>query len=256
MTPNSSLRYFTELLVLYWYLSAIWVNRSMSKNKDLAGERMGRLVVIKLTRREKRDATHYRSYWECKCDCGTVKEISQDSLSGGHSNSCGCLKRELCSERMITHGKTGSPEFKIWSGIKKRCFQKSSSGFHKYGARGITMCDRWRDSFENFLADMGEKKNGMTIERIDNNGNYEPSNCRWATALEQGQNKRNTIRIDHDGKSYSLRFFAGIFGVDYKRLHELYRTKGMPLNLAIEKARSSKSIPATVNGTTYKLRPA
>jgi hypothetical protein len=156
-----------------------------------------------------------------------------DGLVSGNTRSCGCLKRD--NPAGITHGQTGSATNKIWSGMKKRYYQTNSSVYYKYGGRGIRMCDRWlgRDGFKNFLSDMGEKPDGLTIERIDNNGNYEPGNCRWATLSEQANNKRSNVMVS---ESENLTQCAARLSLNYKRLHKLHRMKGLPIEEAIRRA--------------------
>ncbi len=197
--------------------------------------RFGRLVVQMVTRRVKPDPKHIRTYWLCLCDCGAQKEIVADSLLGGHSNSCGCLFREVNAIR--THGLSDTPTYKIWCGIKKRCYQKQSSVYYKYGGRGIRMCARWKNDFETFLEDMGERPAGLTIERKDVNGNYEPGNCTWVTSFKQASNRRNTVRAY---PNESLSETARRVGVNYKYLHKLYRVFGLSIEEAIKKALSSR----------------
>lgn len=199
---------------------------------DLKGQRFGRLLVLSRGKVLHPDATHYRMYWKCRCDCGTEKEIVQDSLLN-RVKSCGCLKREQTVLRMTTHGKTRSETWKIWVGMRKRCYSTKSSGYLKYGSRGIQMCARWRNSFENFLTDMGERPTAMTIERIDNEKDYSPDNCRWATLLDQASNRRDTVRV-FDGES--LAQCARRLGLKYKSLHNWHRIHGLPIEEAILKA--------------------
>jgi hypothetical protein len=132
--------------------------------------------------------------------------------------------------RTRTHGLTGTATYKIWSGIKKRCFQKNAEVYAKYGARGISMCPTWQKSFNQFLLDMGPRPEGLTIERKDNNGNYEPGNCIWTTPLAQASNKRNTV-CGRAGES--LAQTARREGVSYKYLHKLFRIKKFTIEAAI-----------------------
>lgn len=163
--------------------------------KDLTGLKLGLLTAEKIVY-----AKNGKNYWLCKCDCGNTKEIRAASLLNGSSKSCGCLHKSLISGENhynYKHGKAHSIEHIIWCNIKQRCLNSKSTFFHHYGGRGITMCDRWRDSFENFLEDMGKRPGPkLSIDRIDVNGNYEPSNCKWSTQSEQMRNirmlKRNT----------------------------------------------------------------
>lgn len=150
----------------------------------IAGQRFGLLTAEFMLPR-----TGKRTMWSCRCDCGQSCVARGAELVRGHKTNCGCATLRLQREQATKHGMTRTPEYKTWSMMIHRCTCPSAVGFHKYGARGITVCDRWRTSFENFFADMGPRPAGMSIDRIDSRGNYEPANCRWATIEEQNRNR-------------------------------------------------------------------
>lgn len=150
--------------------------------------------------------------------------MSAANLRSGASQSCGCLHRERASAAKTTHGLSGTPEYEIWQAMLKRC-APGSPRYESYGDRGITVCERWRDSFENFLADMGPrpkgKRNGraiFSIDRIDNERGYEPGNCRWTTATPQARNARSNVEITHGGVTLCLSAWAERLGVSYSTL--------------------------------------
>ena len=178
----------------------------MSKIRDLTGKRFGRLFVISISHTKK------CAYWHCRCDCGITKIIPSSSLVTGRTRSCGCLKLDANT----THGLTGSAEWVVWQAMNARCNCTKAGNFHLYGGRGIEVCERWK-SFDNFLSDMGNRPEGMTLDRIDVNGNYCPENCRWATQSQQNRNKRNTKRFLFDGEMLCLIEIAERTGINYDR---------------------------------------
>ena len=152
----------------------------------------------------------------CRCDCGIEKAVNYSNLRRGLTKSCGCLWIEIARSQS-THGETRghrvSPEYTAWAGMKDRCFRVTSPKFGDYGGRGITVCDRWRDSYEDFLADMGRRPSSKhSLDRIDVNGNYEPNNVRWATDHEQSRNKRNNVMLTVRGEQKVLRDWAAQLG--------------------------------------------
>lgn len=185
----------------------------MNRIKDLTNSRFGRLLVIKYaySRRKK-------VYWECLCDCGNIKEIQGTDLKSGKTLSCGCLHKEVLSKR-VKHGyarrfNQNDPLYVAWKNMKLRCLNHSFSGWKDYGGRGIKVCERWLNSFENFAFDMGEHPGkGYSLERIDNNGNYTPENCKWATRTEQGRNRRANTLLTYQGETLPISAWAERIGV-------------------------------------------
>lgn len=160
----------------------------MSQFIDLTGQVLGRWTIVGRHSVRSFQCGTTSIAWACRCSCGTEKVVQGSNLRSGHSQSCGCLMREV----VTTHGRYLTRQYRAWSGMIARCHSPKNGGFKHYGGRGISVCKRWR-SFENFLADMGERPGPKhSIDRIDTNGNYEPENCRWATNAEQQLNKRTT----------------------------------------------------------------
>jgi hypothetical protein len=162
--------------------------------KDLTGMLFGRLVVLQQAEDHVKPNRKKAAKWLCRCSCGSaVFGVLQDRLIAGSTLSCGCLQKERTIEANKRHGGRETKEYEIWSSMIKRCFNKNSKSYDNYGGRGITVCDGWVSSFEAFYEDMGPCLHGMTLDRINVNSNYCKENCRWATASEQGYNKRRYV---------------------------------------------------------------
>lgn len=163
----------------------------MGRRAKIEGGRFGRLTIIEFVETRQSNA-----YWRCACDCGGTAIVSTCHLRGGHTQSCGCLQAERTSKAKKTHGHSGNhtptPTYRSWQMMKHRCEDTTAINYSRYGGRGISVCARWQ-KFENFLADMGERPRGMSLDRHpNNNGNYEPGNCRWATPSQQARNRRSS----------------------------------------------------------------
>lgn len=188
--------------------------------KDLTGQKFGRLTVISRSEPHISKGGFVIVQWNCQCECGKICTVKSQSLTTGKTKSCGCLARELTSKRSRTHNKTHSRLFNIWSNMKGRCYNKNNQKYYRYGARNITICDEWKDNFETFYE--WSMNNGyaddLSIDRINNDGNYEPSNCKWATNIEQANNKSINHFIEYNGESHTLAEWARIKGLSYKSL--------------------------------------
>jgi hypothetical protein len=175
--------------------------------KDRTGQVFGQWTVIADTGKTKGGSSVYL----VQCSCGNTRDIQVKRLTSGRSKSCGCYRTHWpdCPRK---HGKAGTATWKSWQGMLNRCRNANMKCYPKYGGRGIEVCERWH-VFENFLADMGERPNGMTLDRIDGNGNYEPNNCRWATYSQQNRNKRDSVWIFFNGDIRTLDEISSITGV-------------------------------------------
>jgi len=194
----------------------------MPRLVDLTGHRIGRLTI----KGRNHEKPHGPVMWDCVCDCGTELVRGAKTIRGRGIASCGCYNRELSTKRFGSHGLSQTPEYKIWLGMKARCYSPSSAAYYKYGARGIVVCERWR-IFETFLADMGKRPSPRhTLDRIDGTKGYEPGNCRWATPQQQQLNLKNNVRIEFDGKSLTAGQWSRIVGLDEKTITSRYRQLG------------------------------
>lgn len=182
-----------------------------TKVDAMIGRKFGRLTV---------EAYHSHGAgrmlkYTCRCECGGMAICYGNNLRTGTSKSCGCLQKERTSAARTTHGKRHTRVWQAWMSMKNRCYTTSAPGYKNYGGRGISVCERWRHSFENFYADMGEQPTTKhTLERLDTNGNYEPENCEWATYTKQARNKRSNRMVDLHGDRRCLAEWIELLGLD------------------------------------------
>lgn len=186
---------------------------------DLTGKVFGRWTVDGESHKKKSMV-----YWHCTCDCGSKRVVFGADLKRGMSKSCGCLARELLSAKSSTHGLSEHKAYRSWIEMKSRCLNPENTGFKDYGGRGIIICPEW-DTFEGFWRDMGDTwQEGLSIDRMDTNGNYEPSNCKWSTPKEQGNNRRTNVMVTlSDGRCMTLTQAAEEHGVDRRAVYARIR---------------------------------
>jgi hypothetical protein len=190
------------------------------KKQELAGRRFERLTVISRAT----VMQGYNSMWNCICDCGQQRLVRGSHLISGAIKSCGCLSREKSAVLHFVHGSHGTPTYRSWLRMRGRCYDPKNNEFHNYGARGIKVCDAWRWSFSEFLKDMGERPSlHHSIDRINGNLDYDKSNCRWATASEQQNNKRTNHLLTLDGVTLTLRQWERKMGLGRGRIGDRLR---------------------------------
>jgi len=187
--------------------------------KDWVGQRFGRLTVTGRGKPVKRRGkSHSRSTVVCRCDCGAISEFLVDDLKSGKRQSCGCARIEGLRERTTTHGMSQSPEYNTWAGMIQRCTNPKDPEFKNYGARGVKVCDSWREDFNAFYSDMGPKPEGTSLDRADNDGNYEPENCHWVNNITQASNKRSNKRYTLGKLDFTASEWSRLTGVPAKEI--------------------------------------
>lgn len=214
------------------------------KKIDIFGQRFGRLTVLALSETSNRG----RARWTCKCDCGNLKVIESQALRRGKVVSCGCFRAEVLASSGHKHGQHGTGAWNSWQDMRKRCTNPKSTAYADYGGRGIEVCPQW-STFEGFHADMGNRPAGMTLERKDVNGNYEPGNCVWIPQAEQVNNRRVTVRVTLDGEELALSVACKRLGLSYSRTRERMKRLGWAFERAIAE-------PKKINGTIYATEDA
>lgn len=200
----------------------------MNSRFDLSGKQFGRLTVL----RHIGSSPNRGLIWECRCLCGNVIQTTAKVLRSGESQSCGCLNRERTIKTHTKHGLARTPAYKSYVTMLDRCYRANHRSYSKYGGKGITVCESWRNGVENFVRDMGPRPSlKHSLDRIDPNGNYGPSNCRWATATEQQRNRRDTLTLTFKDQSLPLAEWAERYRLPANTLHGRIK-----LGWSIEKA--------------------
>ncbi len=198
----------------------------MQKQHNISGNKYGRLTAVGPAGKTKSRSI----IWQCICDCGTITHVPISSLRSGHTKSCGCLGIDRRRDANIKHGQSNSEEYKIWASMIQRCTKN-----RPYGINGISVCQRWKGSFENFFADMGQRPSANhSIDRIDNTGNYEPANCRWADAKTQANNTKRNVWLTHNGVKKTVAQWSRELGIAYTTINNRL-ARGVAPGLALIK---------------------
>ena len=234
-------------------------NIKLRRRRDLTGQKFGRLIVLEAGQKR---TPNRGMYWLCECECGSINEVAAQALVKGSVVSCGCYHREVVSGK-IKHGHNRrhskkSPTYITWTKMNDRCNNPLVREYKWYGGRGISVCKRWR-SFVNFLSDMGERPEGKTLDRINPNGNYNKTNCRWAAPLEQANNTRRNQFLQHDSQVKTIAEWARVLNLNYDTLYRRVR-KGATLSdaqifsnvLFRGKRKSSANLPIGLKLNIFK----
>lgn len=200
----------------------------MNKLKVVEGENFGRLTVLKEAFYKTDGSRYPRTYVTCKCDCGNIKDMPYCRIRNGTIFSCGCYNKEVTKALLQTHKMSNTKLYYVYREMIQRCCNPNNKGYKNYGGRGISICEDWRRDFINFYkwAISNGYEEGLSIDRIDVDGNYEPSNCRWATAVQQSNNLRNNVIINYKGHCGTIAEVARALGIKYGVLYmRLFRSK-------------------------------
>ncbi len=205
-------------------------SRSRQIGKDETGKRYTRLLVLEHVGSDK----HHNKVYRCQCDCGELRNVSGNDLRTGNTKSCGCLSRENSAKRLIKHGLADTPEYLAWRALRNRCYREKDEHFARYGGRGITVCDEWKDDFATFYAHVGPRPSPLhSIHRVENNKNYEPGNVVWATKEEQANLRSTSHFIEYRGQRKTIAQWAREVGLGERTIW--YRLRhGWTTELALE----------------------
>jgi hypothetical protein len=217
------------------------------KPPNILGQRFGRLVVLE----RKGSDIFSKALWECKCDCGKTTQTTTSLLRSGKTKSCGCLVIDSGKAR-ATHGMSRTNDYAIWAGMLDRCYNDKSASYPRYGGRGITVCDAWRESFETFHKDMGPRPSiNHSIDRRKNNEGYHPDNCHWTTPIEQSNNRERTLFFEKDGETKSLMQWCTQLNLKYSLIYHRIKVLGWAFHEAIQPI---EHLSITYQGDTMILK--
>lgn len=210
----------------------------MRKN-DITGQRFGKLVAVKSIYNKEKKIT----LWECKCDCGNTCFVRANRLVHNRTKSCGCLRNDSNKARITTHGMSNTKVYNTWHSMKARCYNPTNHNYDHYGKRGISVCDEWRDSFEAFYewAMANGYQESLSLDRIDNDGNYCPQNCRWTTTKVQNNNRGVSLNITYDGRTQNLSEWCKELNLPYIRIYQRVVKYGYTFEEAITEPSHNRS---------------
>ena len=220
----------------------------MRPRKNLTNQVFGKLTVV-----EYAHSKNGTTYWECACECGKNVVVCVGSLTGGRTKSCGCLQKQKVREINTIHGDNyRTKEYRAWKNMRERCRNPKNRMYPHYGERGISVCNEW-ENYKTFLSDMGRAPSPQhSLDRIDNNGNYEPTNCRWATRQEQAQNKQNNHNVWYKGELLPLTTICDLYGVSYSLVYKRVLL-GWDIDTAIKQP--SRKILSKIKIDWFKNQP-
>lgn len=230
----------------------------MSQKIDITNNRFGKLVAIKeVEPRISPSGKVFRRYL-CQCDCGNTTIATMEHLKSGHTKSCGCYKHEWTKQNCVKHGQTGSRLYQIYQHMKERCYKQDNKSYHRYGGRNITICEEWLgdNGFQHFFdwAIANGYNDTLTIDRIDNDGNYEPSNCRWATREQQMNNVSYNVRLTYNGETHTIAEWSKITGIDQDTIQSRNKYHDMSIEEVLFKEPTCKKrVEVFRNGTSVGI---
>lgn len=207
------------------YKKQFEVKKQKPKYRDITGQKFGRLTALY----HAGSAKDKSALWMCKCDCGNEKVVTSTALLSGKTSSCGCLKREVAKDNSFKHGETKTRLYREWQAMKERCYRKTHQYYNRYGGRGISVCDEWKCdylAFKKWAIENGYSDN-LSLDRIDNDGNYCPENCRWATWEEQANNRSNNVVVFYEEKWLPINIVMNKLNKKYGYVYQHYRNLGL-----------------------------